>query len=213
MKQAVHDNINPFLGISFNEKEELLIVWKFCSRGTLQDIVYNENITLDQKFHGAFIRDILAGLEYLHASSIGCHGALSTWSCLIDRNWMIKLTDYGIADPLERWEKQQAINVEALKDSDDKTQATQATSALYEAPELLKNREKNRLRRMDQDWMKQTQSPLLAIHAFARRNVIKLNVSAHKTQDPSMESMVVHDFQTCWASIGCVFCGYRSYPN
>ncbi|KAL6739783.1 hypothetical protein Aduo_013196 [Ancylostoma duodenale] len=158
MKQAVHDNINPFLGISFNEKEELLIVWKFCSRGTLQDIVYNENITLDQKFHGAFIRDILAGLEYLHASSIGCHGALSTWSCLIDRNWMIKLTDYGIADPLERWEKQQAINVEALKDSDDKTQATQATSALYEAPELLKNREKNRLRRMDQDWMKQTQA-------------------------------------------------------
>ncbi|KAK6749596.1 hypothetical protein RB195_001919 [Necator americanus] len=158
MKQAVHDNVNPFIGITFNEKEEILVIWKFCSRGTLQDIIYNDNITLDQKFHGAFIRDILGGLEYLHASAIGCHGALSTWSCLIDRNWMIKLTDYGIADPLERWEKQQAISVEALKGDDDKSQATQATSALYEAPELLKNREKNRLRRMDQDWMKQSQS-------------------------------------------------------
>ncbi|VDL72426.1 unnamed protein product [Nippostrongylus brasiliensis] len=113
MKQAIHDNINPFLGIAFNEKEEVLIL----------------------------------GLEYLHASAIGYHGALSTWSCLIDRNWMIKLTDYGIADPLERWEKQQAISVDGLKDGDDKTQALQATSALYEAPEMLKNREKNRLRR------------------------------------------------------------------
>ncbi|CAJ0602166.1 unnamed protein product [Cylicocyclus nassatus] len=156
MKQAVHDNTNPFLGICFNEKEEVLIVWKFCSRGSLQDIIYNDNIALDQKFHGAFIRDILNGLEYLHAS-IGYHGALSTWSCLIDRSWMIKLTDYGIADAVERWENEQAISVDALKGDDDKTQATQATSALYEAPELLKNREKNRGRRMDQDWSKQTQ--------------------------------------------------------
>lgn len=32
MKSAIHDNVNPFLGISFNEKEELLVVWKFCNR-------------------------------------------------------------------------------------------------------------------------------------------------------------------------------------
>ncbi|VDP06962.1 unnamed protein product [Heligmosomoides polygyrus] len=103
---------------------------------------------MDQKFHGAFIRDILSGLEYIHASAIGSHGALSPWACLIDRNWMIKLTDYGklrrraleegkakifvvgVADALERWEKQQAVSVDALKDSDDKTQALQATSGV-----------------------------------------------------------------------------------
>ena len=58
MKQAIHDNINPFLGIAFNEKEEMLVLWKFCSRGTVQDLIYNKNMSLDEKFHAAFVRDI-----------------------------------------------------------------------------------------------------------------------------------------------------------
>ncbi|CAJ0929082.1 unnamed protein product, partial [Mesorhabditis belari] len=158
MKQAVHDNINTFMGICFNEREEVLLVWKFCSRGSLQDIIYNESITLDAKFHGAFVRDIVGGLEYLHASPIGYHGSLTPWSCLIDRNWMVKLTDYGIAEPLERWEKAQSISKDDLKNDEDRSQATQKTSALYDAPEMLKMREKNKQRRMDQDWNRQTQA-------------------------------------------------------
>ncbi|GMT09323.1 hypothetical protein PFISCL1PPCAC_619, partial [Pristionchus fissidentatus] len=156
MKAAVHDNINPFLGISFNEKEELLLIWKFCNRGTLQDIIYNDQIMMDTKFHGAFIRDIVSGLEYLHASPIAYHGSLTPWSCLIDRNWMVKLSDYGVAEPIERWEKNQWITVDELKSDDDKSNAKQKTSALYDAPEMLKMREKNKLRRVDQDWQRQT---------------------------------------------------------
>ncbi|RCN33040.1 hypothetical protein ANCCAN_21141 [Ancylostoma caninum] len=81
MKQMVHDNLNPFLGMAFNEKNEVLLLWKFCSRGTLQ------------------------GLEYLHLSNIGYHGSLTTWAALIDRNWMVKLTDYGILVNLRCGEK------------------------------------------------------------------------------------------------------------
>uniref|UniRef100_A0A1I7WIW4 guanylate cyclase n=1 Tax=Heterorhabditis bacteriophora TaxID=37862 RepID=A0A1I7WIW4_HETBA len=172
MKQAIHDNLNPFLGMSFNEKEEMVLLWKFCSRGTLQDIIYNEEVVLDNKFHGAFVRDVTLGLEYLHSSSIGYHGSLTTWACLIDRNWMVKLTDYGtpyltkilqfigIANPLERWEKQGSITTELLKEGDDegKSGSSQRTSILYQPPEMLKNREANRLRRTDQTWVKQTQA-------------------------------------------------------
>ncbi|KAK0400351.1 hypothetical protein QR680_003461 [Steinernema hermaphroditum] len=157
MKQAIHDNLNPFLGMAFNERDEMLVLWKFCSRGTIQDIIYNKNVILDEKFHGAFVRDITLGLEYLHASPIGYHGSLTPWSCLIDRNWMVKLTDYGVANPLERWEKQGAVSVDALTSDDDKSQAAQRTSPLYCAPEMLKNREVNRRRGVDQSWIKQTQ--------------------------------------------------------
>ncbi|CAI4222117.1 unnamed protein product [Auanema sp. JU1783] len=157
MKQCVHDNINPFLGMAFNEKEEMLILWKFCSRGTVQDIIYNQNVILDEKFHAAFVRDITLGLEYLHASNIGYHGSLTPWACLIDKNWMVKLSDFGIANPLERWEQQGAITIDAPVDDDDKSQATQKTSVLYCAPEMLKTRNSNRKRRMDQSWLKQTQ--------------------------------------------------------
>ncbi|CAJ0565140.1 unnamed protein product, partial [Mesorhabditis spiculigera] len=158
MKQAVHDNINPFLGMSVNEKEEMIVLWKFCSRGTIQDIIYNDDVSMDAKFHAAFIRDITLGLEYLHASPIGYHGSLTPWACLIDRNWMVKLTDYGIANPLERWEKQGAIATETLKEGagEGKSGALQKTSVLYNAPELLRNRESNKRRGMDQNWVKQS---------------------------------------------------------
>lgn len=127
MKQAIHENLNPFLGMSFNEKEEMLVVWKFCSRGTVQDLIYNKTMVLDEKFHAAFIRDITIGLEYLHLSPIGYHGSLSPWSCMIDRNWSVRLTDYGIANPLERWEKAGWISIEGVKTDDDKSQAAQRT--------------------------------------------------------------------------------------
>ncbi|KAE9421815.1 hypothetical protein Angca_003069, partial [Angiostrongylus cantonensis] len=160
MKQSTHDNINPFLGMSFNEKDEMVLLWKFCSRGTIQDIIYNSEIVLDGKFHGAFVRDITSGLEYLHTSPIGYHGSLTPWACLIDRNWMIKLTDFGIASSLERWERKGLISTESLKedDEDGKSGSLQKTSVLYQSPELLQNRAINRDRGAEQKWLKQVQS-------------------------------------------------------
>jgi hypothetical protein len=71
---------------------------------------------------------LIKGLEYLHMSPIGYHGSLTPWACVIDRNWSVRLTDYGIANPLERWEKDGAITIEKLKSDDDKSQAAQRTS-------------------------------------------------------------------------------------
>ncbi|EGT41360.1 CBN-GCY-29 protein [Caenorhabditis brenneri] len=153
MKQAVHDNINPFIGISFNERSELLLLWKFCSRGTLQDVIYCDKFVMDEKFHGAFVRDITMGLEYLHSSPIGFHGGLTSWTCLIDRNWMLKLTDYAVGDPLKRWEKHGRINCKVDNESEKQWQQM---ASLYVPPEMRATNEKNRTKRMDQKWQGQS---------------------------------------------------------
>lgn len=74
-------------------------------------------------------------MEYLHASPIGCHGSLTPWSCLIDRNWAVRLTDYGIAEPLERWQKMGMISVETLKEGTDgediETSGAQQKTSLF----------------------------------------------------------------------------------
>ncbi|GMS84478.1 hypothetical protein PENTCL1PPCAC_6653, partial [Pristionchus entomophagus] len=167
MKQAVHDNLNPYLGMAFNERSEMLLLWKFCSRGTLQDLIYNDQFALDAKFHGAFVRDITLGLEYLHSSPIGYHGSLTTWSALIDRNWLVKLTDYGIADPLQRWQKSGSINSETLKDEDEKSGSDQKQGILYVAPEMHNNNNNNASRRMDQKWVEQSQDRRRAADIYA----------------------------------------------
>ncbi|EFP07762.1 CRE-GCY-29 protein [Caenorhabditis remanei] len=153
MKQAVHDNINPFIGISFNEKAELLLLWKFCSRGTLQDVIYCDKFNMDEKFQGAFVRDITLGLEYLHSSPIGYHGGLASWTALIDKNWMLKLTDYAVGDPLKRWEKHGRINCKIDNESEKQWQQM---ASLYVPPEIRSANEKNRIKRMDQKWQGQT---------------------------------------------------------
>lgn len=75
MKQAVHDNINPFIGVCVNRTHELYVIWRHCFRGTLADLLFSspknkngstntmyENRTsavVDNNFKGAFVRDII----------------------------------------------------------------------------------------------------------------------------------------------------------
>uniref|UniRef100_A0A914ZMJ0 Uncharacterized protein n=1 Tax=Parascaris univalens TaxID=6257 RepID=A0A914ZMJ0_PARUN len=73
MKQAVHDNINPFIGISFDRMPQFYAIWKHCFRGTLADLIYDsvqggdpnhkldsgDGPAFDQNFKSAFVHDII----------------------------------------------------------------------------------------------------------------------------------------------------------
>jgi hypothetical protein len=36
------------------------------------------------------------GMEYIHGSSIGSHGHLTAFNCVVDLHWSCKITDYGL---------------------------------------------------------------------------------------------------------------------
>ncbi|CAG9531416.1 unnamed protein product [Cercopithifilaria johnstoni] len=118
MKQMVHDNINQFIGVCCNKRNEFYTIWNYCFRGTLADLVFLNPMTsgtdklyknnesgsgFHENFKRAFVRDIIRGLEFLHNSTIGYHGSLTPSQCLIDSRWILKLSGFGLSKLLQKW--------------------------------------------------------------------------------------------------------------
>ncbi len=38
----------------------------------------------------------MQGLEYLHKSAVGSHGNLSSFTCVVEAHWIVKLSDFGL---------------------------------------------------------------------------------------------------------------------
>uniref|UniRef100_A0A914E602 Guanylate cyclase n=1 Tax=Acrobeloides nanus TaxID=290746 RepID=A0A914E602_9BILA len=110
VKQLVHDNINPFLGFCYNNpSNELLVLWKYCNRGSLSRYLHNTEMHMNIHFKTAFIRDLINGLDYLHNAPIGYHGKLNTNNCVIDANFIVKLNPVELDDLLEEWKASGSI--------------------------------------------------------------------------------------------------------
>ncbi|KAK0427684.1 hypothetical protein QR680_010365 [Steinernema hermaphroditum] len=90
-----HSNVNKFLGFSV-DAPIYMSIWKYCSRGSLQDIFQRESITMDSFFMYSLMRDILHGLSYIHKSFLEYHGNLTSDTCLVDDRWQVKISDYGL---------------------------------------------------------------------------------------------------------------------
>uniref|UniRef100_A0A914DNP5 guanylate cyclase n=1 Tax=Acrobeloides nanus TaxID=290746 RepID=A0A914DNP5_9BILA len=82
MRQKDHDNLNKFIGLSI-DGDLYLSVWKYCTRGSLKDIILGNTVNMDAFFIFSLIRDICEGLSYIHKSPLQFHGNLKSSTCLI----------------------------------------------------------------------------------------------------------------------------------
>lgn len=90
-----HENLNPLIGC-LNEPTRPCLVYEYCSRGSLEDVLVQDEIKLDWSFRLSFLTDLVRGMRYLHGTPIRVHGYLTSRNCVIDARWVLKVTDYGL---------------------------------------------------------------------------------------------------------------------
>ncbi|KAG5320032.1 GCY3E cyclase, partial [Acromyrmex heyeri] len=95
MRDIRHDNLNSFIGACI-EPPNICVIVEYCARGSLKDILENEDLHLDNMVISSLVGDIIRGMIYLHESVIKYHGSLSPSNCLVDSRWVVKLTDFGL---------------------------------------------------------------------------------------------------------------------
>lgn len=58
MKDLRNENVNPFLGF-FLDCSMFAVVTEHCSRGSLQDLLRNEDVKLDWMFKSSLVLDLI----------------------------------------------------------------------------------------------------------------------------------------------------------
>ncbi|XP_060810271.1 guanylate cyclase 2D isoform X2 [Amyelois transitella] len=93
MQNLRHENLNPFIGCLCEVRPAL--VFDYCGRGSLEDVLMADDIKLDWTFRLSLLTDLVKGMRYLHASPLRLHGRLSSRSCAVDSRWVLRVTDHG----------------------------------------------------------------------------------------------------------------------
>ncbi|EFP05576.1 CRE-DAF-11 protein [Caenorhabditis remanei] len=103
--QLQHDNLNTFVGFANDKLSHIYIIWQQCFRGSLHDHIFTKERRREAatNFEGAFLRDILKGMDFLHNSSLEYHGNLTLQNCLLDSHWIVKLSGFGTNRLLVKW--------------------------------------------------------------------------------------------------------------
>ncbi|XP_037954574.1 atrial natriuretic peptide receptor 1 isoform X3 [Teleopsis dalmanni] len=95
MKDLQHDHLVKFYGACLNPLRSFLLM-EYCPKGSLQDILENEQFQLDWMFKLSLMHDIIRGMHFLHSSDIKSHGNLKSSNCVVDSRFVLKITDFGL---------------------------------------------------------------------------------------------------------------------
>ncbi|CAG9761048.1 unnamed protein product [Ceutorhynchus assimilis] len=125
LRELRHDNVNSFIGACV-QPTSLLLVTDYCAKGSLYDIIENEDIKLDKMFIASLVHDLIKGMLYLHHSMLLCHGNLKSSNCVVTSRWVLQVTDFGLIE----------LRQFAAIDSEEEHQTYR--NLLWKAPEILR---------------------------------------------------------------------------
>ncbi|CAH2323134.1 guanylate cyclase 2G-like [Pelobates cultripes] len=95
MREMKHENLVTFFGVC-PEPPNVCLVTQYCKKGSLKDVLQNNDIELDWIFKLSFSYDIVNGMCFLHNSSLNSHGNLKPTNCLVDSRMQVKLSGFGL---------------------------------------------------------------------------------------------------------------------
>eukprot|EP01125_Pyxidicula_operculata_P015812 TRINITY_DN538_c2_g1_i1.p1 TRINITY_DN538_c2_g1~~TRINITY_DN538_c2_g1_i1.p1 ORF type:complete len:1291 (+),score=295.23 TRINITY_DN538_c2_g1_i1:137-3874(+) len=120
-KLSQNEYIVELKGVLLNPPH-LYIITEYMARGSLQDIISDKNVMIEEAHVCKFSLDICNGMAYLHEQNV-IHRDLKPANLLVSDDWKVKVTDFGVSRILE--------NV-----LDDRTM-TSTGSPMWAAPEVL----------------------------------------------------------------------------
>ncbi|XP_055345668.1 atrial natriuretic peptide receptor 1-like [Paramacrobiotus metropolitanus] len=123
LRSLHRNNIARFGGIVQN-KSDYFLISEYGSKGTLRQLIEKQHMPIDKDLRLSLLWDIVEGLEYIHQSSAGLHGNLSSLCCILDSRYGLKLAQakyYKILDLLQ-----------VAENSD-----LEAVNFMWKSPELL----------------------------------------------------------------------------
>ncbi|KAM6911127.1 retinal guanylyl cyclase 1 [Lycodopsis pacificus] len=128
LRDMRHENLNLFLGL-FCDSGILAVVTEHCTRGSLENLLNNEEVRLDWMFKSSLLMDLIRGMKYLHNRDI-VHGRLKSRNCVVDGRFVLKVTDYGFNE---------ILIAQGIDTNEEKPE-----NLLWTAPELLRNTRQRR---------------------------------------------------------------------
>ncbi|KAM4642158.1 atrial natriuretic peptide receptor 2-like [Discoglossus pictus] len=94
VRKLDHQNICKFFGGTV--EGNIYIITEYCPKGSLADVLLNDDVPLNWGFRLSFATDIARGMAYLHQHKV-YHGRLTSHNCVIDDRWVCKISDYGLS--------------------------------------------------------------------------------------------------------------------
>eukprot|EP01088_Endostelium_zonatum_P016704 TRINITY_DN4621_c0_g1_i1.p1 TRINITY_DN4621_c0_g1~~TRINITY_DN4621_c0_g1_i1.p1 ORF type:complete len:351 (-),score=37.54 TRINITY_DN4621_c0_g1_i1:267-1319(-) len=130
-RQLKHQNVVGFVeSFQIDEKDKLYIALEYVDGGTLRDLL-NKTPKGKLPFPQArsFLRDLMHGLNYIHAQGI-VHRDIKPENLMLTSNGQLKISDFGVAELLSSFEDSSFVS---------KTQGTPA----YQPPEIASGSERS----------------------------------------------------------------------